>query len=74
MDDEVITFVKVLSNFEGNTHTQLELTLLRIDTTISYFVYSENEDRKSNYLDRLQQLTDLFSHIFNGKVPRDFAA
>lgn len=70
MTPEVIKFIQSL-NVRMRTKFVLELIALRVEAVSNHYIYSE-EEKKEEHRESLQQLFDLYHHVYNGKPAHSF--
>lgn len=71
MNPEVIKFIQTLDRRMRPKFT-LELIALRIQSVSNHYTYTDAPDKKEEHRETLQQLMDLYQHVFNGKPAHSF--
>lgn len=72
MHSEIIQFIKTLNEMNSNSKFQLEMVALRITSVKKYYEFATEGNKQKEYKEILQNLTDLYTHLYNNKPLKDF--
>jgi hypothetical protein len=70
MSPEVIQFINTL-DVRMSRKFVLELIGIRVKAVSNYYIYGD-ERKKNDHKESLQQLFDLYYHVYKGNAPQSF--